>query len=100
MTQVDYILAKLHNMLMLIAGKIASDGDFRAILNDIWFDFYSRSSSSSVVDSSGFEHVFVGEQKSSSITGFHSWVQMYLLERSGSIEYMGYNFMAEVSSGN
>ena len=69
----------------------------RALLYDIWFDFYARSSSSShIVDSSGFEHVFVGEKKSSTVTGFHNWVQMYLLERAGHLIYTGANSVAEV----
>jgi len=47
-------------------------------------------------DSSGFEHVFVGEKKSDKINGFHSWVQMYLLQKSGNLDYLGYNAKSEV----
>lgn len=87
-------------LFYITAGKIVSDADFRAILNDVWFEFYSRSSKSNMADSSGFEHVFVGEHKSTSVTGFHSWIQMYLLEKSGQLSYMGYNSIAEVRVHN
>ena len=72
--------------------------ELRELLFDLWFEFYPRSGSSgAVVDSSGFEHVFVGEKKSASITGFHNWLQMYLLEKEGEVNYWGYNHVAEVS---
>lgn len=42
-------------------------------------------------DSSGFEHVFVGETKSGKeIVGFHNWIQFYLQEKSGNLDYKGY----------
>ena len=32
-------------------------------------------------DSSGFEHVFVGEEKDGVIVGLHNWIQLYLEEK-------------------
>jgi poly(U)-specific endoribonuclease len=36
------------------------------------------------------EHVFVGEIKNGEISGFHNWVQFYLQEQNGSLDYRGY----------
>ena len=42
-------------------------------------------------DSSGFEHVFVGEARGKSeIIGLHNWIQIYLQEKSGQIDYKGF----------
>lgn len=42
-------------------------------------------------DSCGFEHVFVGETKyGREITGLHNWVQFYLQEKHGHVDYKGY----------
>ena len=41
-------------------------------------------------DSSGFEHVFVGEEKNGVIVGLHNWIQMYQEEKKGNLDYMGY----------
>lgn len=43
------------------------------------------------LDSSGFEHVFVGETKSGTeLVGFHNWIQFYLQEKNGNLDYKGY----------
>jgi poly(U)-specific endoribonuclease len=41
-------------------------------------------------DSSGFEHVFVGESKQGKITGLHNWIQIYREEQAGHLDYLGY----------
>ena len=41
-------------------------------------------------DSSAFEHVFVGEQKGSKVLGLHNWVQLYMLEKEGKLNYHGW----------
>lgn len=42
-------------------------------------------------DSSGFEHVFVGETKfGREIMGLHNWVQIYLQEKQELLDYKGY----------
>lgn len=52
-------------------------------------DFHTLTLSS--LDSSGFEHVFVGETKAGTeIVGFHNWIQFYLQEKNGNLDYKGY----------
>ncbi|XP_067659981.1 uridylate-specific endoribonuclease-like [Haliotis asinina] len=62
---------------------------FRDKIFSLWFEPYSRSGGSSK-DSSGFEHVFVGEYKSSIVEGFHSWLRFYSEEQAGHANYLGY----------
>lgn len=69
-------------------GKASKNAEqFKQQLYQIWFHFYSRETAN---DSSGFEHVFVGEEKDGKITGFHNWIQMYLEEKAGRLDYKGY----------
>ncbi|XP_013408427.1 poly(U)-specific endoribonuclease-like [Lingula anatina] len=76
-------------------GYTSSDSAFRGLLDDLWFQLYPRSSSGPV-DSSGFEHVMVGELKPSSVTGFHNWFQFYQLEKTGSLTYSGFRSSPQV----
>ena len=42
-------------------------------------------------DSSGFEHVFVGETRGANeVFGFHNWIQFYLQEKASHVDYQGY----------
>ncbi|XP_076438111.1 uridylate-specific endoribonuclease D-like [Babylonia areolata] len=88
------IFNKLYEFL-LCKGHVSSDEDFKTKFYNLWFDLYPRSSSASaILDSSGFEHVMVGELRvsggSKSVSGFHSWLQFYQEERLGRINYFGY----------
>lgn len=60
--------------------------EFRELLNEIWFGLYRREAQN---DSSGFEHVFLGEIKDSEVTGFHNWIQLYEEEKTGRLNYLG-----------
>uniref|UniRef100_A0A4W4F9R5 Uridylate-specific endoribonuclease n=1 Tax=Electrophorus electricus TaxID=8005 RepID=A0A4W4F9R5_ELEEL len=62
---------------------------FKEQLYRIWFELYARKGSSRP-DSSGFEHVFVGETRGGCTIGFHNWIQLYLQEKLGHINYKGY----------
>ena len=62
--------------------------EFKRRLFDIWFRGYHRKQDN---DSSGFEHVFVGETKKSRVIGFHSWLQFYHLEKLHLVDYRGYH---------
>ncbi|KAG7338723.1 endoribonuclease XendoU [Nitzschia inconspicua] len=70
-------------------GKDIPSGasEFKNLLYKIWFEFYRREQ---VTDSSGFEHVFVGEIKNGEVSGMHNWIRFYLEEKAGNIDYKGY----------
>jgi len=60
---------------------------FRKAIQEIWFGDYGRGAGG---QSSGFEHVFVGETKNGQVSGLHSWVRMYWLEANGKLDYTGF----------
>eukprot|EP00934_Nitzschia_sp_Nitz4_P008490 Nitzschia sp. Nitz4//scaffold166_size90379//56059//57597//NITZ4_005063-RA/size90379-augustus-gene-0.15-mRNA-1//-1//CDS//3329538214//8480//frame0 len=66
-----------------------SQSDFMKLLYKIWFDLYYRERGDGK-DSSGFEHVFVGEVKNGQVSGFHNWIQFYYEEQKGHLDYRGY----------
>ncbi|XP_045181185.1 uridylate-specific endoribonuclease-like [Mercenaria mercenaria] len=99
-TFLDAVLATetmaIANVYLLSNGKVGtSPTAFRDTLKELWFNLYSRSSSQSFDDSSGFEHVMVGELKGSTVSGFHSWIQFYLEEKAGSLTYTSMASQAE-----
>ena len=70
--------------------KVPADMEsFKRLLHKIWFDRYPRSHEGRK-DSSGFEHVFVGEIKDGQVSGFHNWIRFYLEEKRGAVDYRGY----------
>ncbi|KAK2862226.1 hypothetical protein Q5P01_001759 [Channa striata] len=71
-------------------GLYASEEEFLQDLKMMWFGLYSRSNNKN--DSSGFEHVFAGEVKGGKVSGFHNWIQFYLLEKKGQLNYYSHNF--------
>lgn len=80
---------------LLCEGKIQNSADLRALLRHIWFDFYPRSGSSTIEDTNAFEHVMVGEFKTSgSASGLHSWLGFYEKEKdleNPEINYFGFS---------
>eukprot|EP00058_Branchiostoma_floridae_P016381 XP_002601869.1 hypothetical protein BRAFLDRAFT_215427 [Branchiostoma floridae] len=87
------VIIKLHEFL---ANKGNSDmATFMADLKEMWFGLYSRSGGRAL-DSSGFEHVFLGEFKRGKVSGFHNWITAYLLEKDGLADYYGYIWDKEV----
>uniref|UniRef100_A0A803PN21 EndoU domain-containing protein n=1 Tax=Cannabis sativa TaxID=3483 RepID=A0A803PN21_CANSA len=67
--------------------------EFKQLMTSLWFDLYGRCGTSG--SSSAFEHVFVGEVKQRGeheISGFHNWLQFYLEEAKGRVDYQGYIF--------
>ena len=68
---------------------------FKDELRQYWFMRYSRSRGVQL-DSGGFEHVFVGEVRGNSVTGFHNWVQFYESEREGVLDYTAFRNQCQV----
>ncbi|KAI4327214.1 hypothetical protein L6164_019702 [Bauhinia variegata] len=79
-----------------LASKGIASGnyqDFKRMMTSLWFDLYGRGGTSG--SSSAFEHVFVGEIKErgeEEVSGFHNWLQFYLEEAKGRVDYQGYIF--------
>ncbi|XP_040281878.1 poly(U)-specific endoribonuclease-D-like [Bufo bufo] len=74
---------------LISKGYYTSVEGFETDLREMWFGLYTRSKGS--LDSSGFEHVFSGEIHKGKISGFHSWVNLYLMEKAGQINYLSYS---------
>ena len=67
--------------------------DLKLYLDEVWFTPYPRSKNySNPIDSSAFEHVFLGEtkKKTKEVGGLHNWIQAYLLEKKNDLNYTGY----------
>uniref|UniRef100_A0A672N4Q8 Uridylate-specific endoribonuclease n=1 Tax=Sinocyclocheilus grahami TaxID=75366 RepID=A0A672N4Q8_SINGR len=67
-------------------GVYSSQSEFIKDLKMMWFGLYSRSSGK--LDSSGFEHIFVGGK----VSGFHNWLQFDLNEKQGLLNYYSHSF--------
>ncbi|XP_026885666.2 poly(U)-specific endoribonuclease-C [Electrophorus electricus] len=82
---------KYTHQYLVRKGKSNSDlRQFKDQLYYMWFRLYHRDRSGGE-DSSGFEHVFVGETKfGNEIMGLHNWVQFYLQEKQNLLDYKGY----------
>uniref|UniRef100_A0A665XB00 Uridylate-specific endoribonuclease n=1 Tax=Echeneis naucrates TaxID=173247 RepID=A0A665XB00_ECHNA len=88
---VETDVMKCAHKYLVRKGQSPSDTkQFKKQLYDIWFRLYHRDRSGGE-DSCGFEHVFVGETKfDQEIMGLHNWVQFYLQEKHGHVDYKGY----------
>lgn len=71
-------------------GVYISEEEFIQDLKMMWFGLYSRNNNK--LDSSGFEHTFAGEIKGGKVSGFHNWIQFYLLEKRRELNYYSHSF--------
>jgi len=69
-----------------LPGGIRSEQDFKQLLYKMWFYSYKRETRN---DSSGFEHVFVGEHRDGQVIGMHNWVQLLVEEIKKNVDYRG-----------
>lgn len=85
----DYPCMIYVHQILLASGKThaKNKADFVRELNTLWFELFSKKAKN---DSSGFEHVFIGEIKDGMVTGLHSWIQIYLEEKAGRLDYKGF----------
>ncbi|XP_028327762.1 poly(U)-specific endoribonuclease-C-like [Gouania willdenowi] len=91
----DTEVMKCAHSYLVRKGQSPSDTvQFKRQLFNIWFRLYHRQRGGGA-DSCGFEHVFVGETKyDHEIIGLHNWVQFYLQEKHGHVDYKGYKARA------
>ena len=95
-------MKEAHQYLASKRKSPQSEQEFKRQLYDIWFKLYKRTRETRSYDSSGFEHVFVGEcrggrgRERHEVIGFHNWIQYYLQEKRGNIDYKGYLLNKEV----
>ncbi|KAK2889355.1 hypothetical protein QQF64_028490 [Cirrhinus molitorella] len=71
-------------------GVYATQSEFIQDLKMMWFGLYSRANGQQ--DSSAFEHIFAGEIKGGKVSGFHNWLQLYLREKDGLVNYYSHSF--------
>ncbi|KAF7661061.1 hypothetical protein LDENG_00269160 [Lucifuga dentata] len=84
------VMKRAHQYLVSKGQSNSDLRQFKSQLYLIWFHLYHRERTAGF-DSSGFEHVFVGEMKSASeVIGFHNWIQFYLQEKNRHLDYKGY----------
>lgn len=77
-------------------GAVKDQDALRGHMLRIWFELYTNwyNPSKPVSHASGFEHVMVGEAhaKGNGIGGYHSWTKFYLDEKSGRVDFRGFNY--------
>lgn len=83
------VMTKAHEFLVEKGASPENVDDFKKQLHDIWFKFYHRKGGRGA-NSCSFEHVFVGEGRGDDMIGMHNWIQFYLQEKAGNIDYHGY----------
>ncbi|XP_032240590.2 uridylate-specific endoribonuclease B isoform X2 [Nematostella vectensis] len=86
------VMKLTHNYLVHERLVPKSRGSFKKLLIKLWFNFYRRKTAG---DTSGFEHVFVGEIKRSRrpqdvVGGMHNWVRFYREEKKKEADYEGF----------
>ncbi|KAH7721262.1 placental protein 11 related [Aphelenchoides avenae] len=73
----------------------------RGITEMLWFQTFPRNAGTSVADTSGFEHVFMGEWSTNSkVLGLHNWLTYYHREQHNNeqVQYLGFLGTQNVSS--
>jgi len=90
----DYIESELNERIK---------GQFKEKMFSLWFQFFTNWFKGRSIDfCSGFEHVFVGEGHYRTtnnagialgeIGGYHNWIKFLLDEKTGRVNYLGYNY--------
>ncbi len=59
-----------------VVGFTMTDREWYAMIYTVWFDIYDFGKATP--HRSGFEHVFVGEQRGGKLGGYHFWYKYYL----------------------
>jgi len=92
-------MASEHIRIVLKPGL--SEAELRSRIKRIWFEPFTNRFGRTDAHCTGFEHVFIGEDESSTSTpsqcvdnvgGYHSWVKYYLDQKAGKAEYLGHDY--------
>ncbi|XP_059176687.1 poly(U)-specific endoribonuclease-A-like [Physella acuta] len=83
------VMKETHKYLVSKRAAPENVEKFKEMLHDIWFKMFRRQATRGE-DSCSFEHVFVGEGRGTEMIGLHNWIQFYLQEKAGNINYHGY----------
>ncbi|TPX30637.1 dephospho-CoA kinase [Synchytrium microbalum] len=81
------VMTYLHSYLVAKNVSPPELNKFKNQLWSIWFDTYKRVIAG---DSSAFEHCFVGETRNGEVVGFHNWINFFVQEKKGKVNYLGY----------
>jgi len=82
------VMQTTYNFLFEKSAFTGTFEDWGRHVYDTWFGMYDRART--ILGSSGFEHVFIGEVKKGQVSGFHNWFHWHWLEKEGHINYLGY----------
>ncbi|XP_076463167.1 poly(U)-specific endoribonuclease-A-like isoform X2 [Babylonia areolata] len=83
------VMKEAHAFLISKGQAPSEEDDFTRMLHDIWFRLFRRKGGRGQ-NSCSFEHVFVGEGRGDEFIGLHNWIQFYLQEKAGNIDYHGF----------
>lgn len=84
------VMQEAHRYLVEKNKAPKDEIEFKRLLYKTWFSLVRRTKGDRDFDSSSFEHVFVGEGREDHFIGLHNWIQFYLQEKAGNIDYHGY----------
>lgn len=84
------VMKECHKYLVEKGKAPAAVDKFKCQLYNLWFMLIRRTKGDKDFDSSSFEHVFVGEHRGNEFIGLHNWIQIFLQEKAGCIDYHGY----------
>lgn len=85
----------VHRVLVSWGKADESMDEFLGSVYTAWFSAF-RCGKRGPISTSGFEHVFVGEEKydrrrkKHMISGLHNWIQFYMQEKMGKVDYLGF----------
>ncbi|XP_005099015.1 poly(U)-specific endoribonuclease-A [Aplysia californica] len=83
------VMKEAHQFLVSKEVAPEDEEEFKKMLHDIWFRLFKRKGGRGN-NSCSFEHVFVGEGRGDDMIGLHNWIQFYLQEKAGNIDYHGF----------
>jgi len=88
----SHAMKQVHALLVKKGKAHRDEEEFKKKLYTLWFGPYGRRQKSPIKDSSGFEHVFMGEinGRKHNIGGFHNWLHLHHEEQKGNLNYLGY----------